>query len=362
MAVIKSSGYPVLINKKIGKEINEFFKDKKNSYSKIFILVDENTIRYCYPPLAAKVGSFKDAEIIEIESGEDSKNIDVCSQIWSTLSEYGADRKSLIVNLGGGVITDMGGFIASTFKRGIDFINIPTTLLSQVDASLGGKTGINHNNLKNEVGTFHFPRAVFINSSFLESLEQRQFLSGFAEIIKHALIADPAYWKKVKLYKTDNRPDPETLIEISVKIKNKIVLQDPQEQNIRKALNFGHTVGHAIETLFLEHYPEKQLLHGEAVAIGMICETHLSSKICKLPKEQLSEITKFILGIYAHVNITGIDEERIIQLMTHDKKNSKGIINFSLLESIGKCVINKTAKTEQIIDALRYYQNEAKTL
>jgi 3-dehydroquinate synthase len=361
MTVIKSAGYPVIINKNIAKEINGFFKSKKDLYSKIFILVDENSLNFCYPSLVAKLPVFKDAEIIEIESGEESKNIDVCSQIWSTLSEFGGDRNSLMVNLGGGVISDLGGFIASTFKRGIDFINIPTTLLAQVDASIGGKTGIDHDNLKNEIGVFAAPKAVFINSAFLQTLDKRQFLSGFAEIIKHALIADVKYWKKLQSYKFSNEKTLDEIINTSVNIKNKIVIQDPHEKNIRKTLNFGHTIGHALESFFLE-YQGKQLLHGEAIAIGMICEAYLSHKICKLPKVQFEEISKFILHKYKYIKIDGINETQLLELMMHDKKNSNEKINFSLLSSIGKCEINKSAKPDLIIESLNYYLKEIKTL
>ena len=197
MTEIRSNTYSVFISNDISKEINRFLKANKSKYSKLFILVDENSLKFCYPQLVEKIEAFGDAEIIEIDSGEQSKTLEVCIQIWNALSEYGADRKSLFVNIGGGVIGDMGGFIASTFKRGIDFINIPTTLLSQVDASIGGKVGVDLNHLKNEIGVFNNPAAVFINSNFLNTLDKRQILSGFAEIIKHALIADYNYWKKV---------------------------------------------------------------------------------------------------------------------------------------------------------------------
>ena len=224
MGEIKSADYSVFISRNITKEINAFFQQSEVKYSKIFILVDENSFKDCYAQLVEQVTVFKDAELIEIESGEENKNIDVCLQIWSTLSELGADRKALFVNLGGGVIGDMGGFIASTFKRGIDFINIPTTLLAQVDASVGGKVGIDLNHLKNEVGVFNNPKAVFVNSEFLKTLDKRQLLSGFAEIIKHALIADAAYWKKVLRVNLTDLEALDKLIETSIKIKNKETL------------------------------------------------------------------------------------------------------------------------------------------
>lgn len=362
MSEIKAVNYSVFISKDIHKEIDRFFKINKGKYSQLFILVDENSLRYCYPQLVERVKTFKDAEIIEIESGEDSKNIEVCIQIWATLSEFGANRKALFVNLGGGVIGDMGGFIASTFKRGIDFINIPTTLLSQVDASVGGKVGIDLNHLKNEIGVFNNPAAVFVNSDFLNTLDKRQLLSGYAEIIKHALIADAKYWKKVTQVNFSKLESFHELIERSIIIKNKIVTADPKEQNIRKFLNFGHTIGHAIETFSLEHDNRKHLLHGEAIAVGMICEAYLSNKICKLSDVELSEIVQFIIGRFKCVPLENMDMHRLLELMKHDKKNDTGDINFSLLSAIGKCEINKTAKPDLIKESLKYYIQQAKLI
>lgn len=358
MGEIKSADYSVFITRDISKEINTFFQANKGIYSKLFILVDENTFKNCYPPLVEKIPVFKDAELIEIESGEENKNIDVCVQIWGTLSELGADRKSLFINLGGGVIGDMGGFIASTFKRGIDFINIPTTLLSQVDASVGGKVGIDLNHLKNEIGVFNNPKAVFVNSTFLTTLDERQVLSGFAEIIKHALIADAGYWQKVVRVDLEDMDMLDKLIETSIKIKNKVVMLDPQEYGVRKSLNFGHTIGHAIETASLEETDSDPFLHGEAIAIGMICEAYLSHKICDLPAAQLKEITDFILNHYKSLVIDHLDQQHLIELMGHDKKNEKGQLNFSLLSAIGTCEINKQVNSTLIIESLNYYTEQ----
>lgn len=359
MTEIKASNYSVFVSGDCTKEINHFFKTNKGKFSKIFILVDENTLKHCYPQLVAKIPAFVDAEIIEIESGEENKNIEVCVQIWSTLSEYAADRQSLFVNIGGGVIGDMGGFIASTFKRGIGFINIPTTLLSQVDASVGGKLGIDLNHLKNEIGVFNNPLAVFVDPIFLKTLEERQVLSGFAEMIKHALIADAAYWKKIKQVDFSNLDNLSKLIDTSIKIKNKVVLADPFEKNIRKTLNFGHTIGHAIETYFLEKEKEP-LLHGEAIAIGMICEAYLSNKVSGLSEKELKEITDFILSVYKPVMMKETILTRLLELMQHDKKNEKGQLNFSLLSGIGKCEINAGAKPDQIKASLQYYSEQVK--
>ncbi len=363
MAEIKASDYSIFVSKDVSSEINRFLKANENRYSKLFILVDENTFKYCYPRMVALIPAFTNAEIIEIESGEKNKNIEVCSQIWSTLSDHNADRQSLIINLGGGVIGDMGGFVASVFKRGIGFINIPTTLLSQVDASIGGKVGVDLNHIKNEIGLFRNPLAVFIDTSFLQTLDERQLLSGFAEIIKHALIADAGYWQKIKETDVSDFEKMDSLIETSIHIKNKIVQEDPFEKNSRKALNFGHTIGHAIETYFLvKRNSRKQLLHGEAIAIGMVCEAYLSNKTVKLSNDALEEITSFILSVYKPVILEETDFDRIIELTLHDKKNENGIINFSLISSIGKCEINKTATIDSIKESLKYYSEKVKFL
>lgn len=360
MSEIAAQSYTIYINKNIEKDIKRFFASNKNKYSKLFILADENSLKYCYPQLVAKISKFEEAEIIEIESGEEQKNIEVCTQIWNVLIELKADRKSLFINLGGGVISDMGGFIASTYKRGIDFFNIPTTLLSQVDASIGGKVGIDLNNIKNQIGIFNQPKAVFINPQFLSTLPKREILSGFAEVIKHALIADANYWKQIKQFDFSEIENCDELIEQSIKIKNAIVKEDFHEHTIRKSLNFGHTVGHAIETIMLETLNKKTLLHGEAIALGMIVECYLSNKICKLNKNSLKEITEFIISAYKPTKINESDFDRLIELMKHDKKNDDSDINFSLLSEIGKCEINKTAKPDLIIEALKYLNKEIK--
>jgi 3-dehydroquinate synthase len=360
MKEIKSDGYSVHISNGIYPEINKFFKASGKRYSRIFILVDENSLRYCYPQLVANVPAFKDAELIEIESGEESKTIEVCTQIWGALSEYGADRKSLFVNVGGGVIGDMGGFIASTFKRGIEFMNIPTTLLSQVDASIGGKTGIDLNNLKNEIGVFNTPAAVFIDPDFLATLPQRHLISGFAEMVKHALISDAEYWNLLKETDPSDSVGLTGQIRSSVIIKNRIVLDDPKEQGGRKMLNFGHTIGHAIETFALESDQKHNLLHGEAVAAGMVCEAWLSNSAGKLNAASLKEVTEYLLKTFPHVELGQMDHHRLIELMKHDKKNLKGDISFSLLTSIGSCEINRSAKADQIREALRYYSDQVK--
>lgn len=355
--IIDTGDYSVYVGNKAIMDLNRFVNGIEYKNAKFFILVDENTLKHCLPMVVAQIERLGDAEIIEVESGEESKSIDVCVQIWKTLSEYGADRKSVLVNLGGGVITDLGGFVASTFKRGIDFINIPTTLLAQVDASIGGKTGIDLNYLKNEIGVFSNPKAVYINPDFLTTLDERHLLSGFAEVIKHALIADKSYWKKIKSFSLSDISGITELIQQSIEIKNTIVASDPKEQGIRKSLNFGHTVGHAIESFFMEG-TSKSLFHGESVAIGMICEAYLSYKKTKLNHEELDEITSYIFSVFNFVKLESFDEHRLIELMRHDKKNTKGEINFTLIGKIGKAEIDKKCSIELIKESLKYYREQ----
>lgn len=328
---------------------------KQNKFSSIFILVDENTLQHCLPVLVTKVKKLTEAEVIELESGESNKTVEICMQVWRVLGELGADRNSLLINLGGGVITDIGGFIASTFKRGISFVNVPTTLLAQIDASAGGKTGVDLDGLKNEIGVFADPYALFIYPGFLRSLPKREMISGYAEALKHGLITDRSYWDLLKTLNVADSDSWEEIIIRSVQIKLEIVKADPKESGLRRKLNFGHTIGHAIETFFLEG-SEKTLLHGEAVAAGMVCEAFLSTKNAGLTDAELDEISEILLGYYPAVELDPLHDHRLIELMRHDKKNSSGEINFTLLESIGKAVINKKSTAREIIESLNYYR------
>ncbi len=352
MNSIITETYAVHFNELAYKALNDFLDE--NSYSKIFVLVDENTHENCLPQFMARITALADFEIIEIESGEINKNIDTCTGVWGALSELDADRKSLLINLGGGVVTDLGGFVASTFKRGIDFINIPTTLLAIVDASVGGKTGVDLGPLKNQIGVINQPEMVLIVSSFLETLEERQIQSGFAEMLKHGLIQDATYWETLKTL--NDFEDIDNLIFHSVQIKNKVVLQDPTEQNIRKILNYGHTLGHAVESYFLESKDHDLLLHGEAIAIGMILEGYLSHKLCELPIEQLEDIKTTFLNRYPKTDFKAADIETILSLLKFDKKNTHGHINFVLLKSIGEPVIDVQIPSELYQEAFAYYK------
>lgn len=323
--------------------------------SKIYFLVDENTHDYCLPILLGNLETTLPFEIIEIEAGEDLKTIETATQLWEILSEFQADRKSLLINLGGGVITDLGGFIASTYKRGIKFINIPTTLLGMCDASIGGKTGIDHAFLKNIIGTFAEPEQIFAYPPFLKTLPFEELRSGFAEMLKHGLIADEKHWNDLISIEDLTPEHIFPFIETSMKIKEKVVLADFKEQNIRKTLNFGHTIGHALESLFLK--VEKPIPHGEAVALGMICETHLSFLENYISAETSATIIEQIRKFYPYISISEFSGEEILSLMKNDKKNSDGKISFSLINSIGECKFDCSVSEENISYALHYYQN-----
>jgi len=350
MDSVKSQSYEVHINELAKAALNQHVANRK--YSKIFLLVDENTKKYCLPVFKEIFDGPVDS-ILEIQSGEENKHIQTCLQIWEDLSNLDGDRKSLLINLGGGVLTDMGGFVASTFKRGIDFINIPTTLLAMVDASIGGKTGVDLGSLKNQIGVINQPQMVLIFPEFLTTLDPRQIKSGYAEMLKHGLIKDKDYWGD--LTKKSNFTDA-LCIQRSIAIKNDVVLQDPTEQGLRKILNFGHTLGHAIESYCLENHDRKTLLHGEAIAIGMILEGYLSHELRGLSKLSLDEIKKSFLRFFDKVDFTEDDIDSILQLLKYDKKNSHGNVNFVLLQAIGEAVIDIEVPEELFQKAFAYYK------
>jgi len=353
MQAIKANGYSIYFNEKGYTALNEFIKQK--DYSSIFILVDSHTNEFCLPSFLPYLATEIAIEIIEIEAGENMKNIVTCAEIWATLTELSADRKSLIINVGGGVITDIGGFVASTYKRGIDFINVPTTLLGMVDASVGGKNGVDLGNLKNQIGTITVPQLLLIDTDFLETLPQKEMRSGLAEMLKHGLIHDKIYWEQFSDLTTLNFNDLDVLIYHSIEIKNEIVQQDPTENGIRKALNFGHTLGHGIESHFLD--TEKQLLHGEAIAIGMILESHISKEKGLLSEEEYQQIKQTISGIFDPFEFSVSDIINIQNLLIHDKKNEYGKVQFALINGIGKIIINQSVENELIINSFRDYKS-----
>ena len=353
MQTITAKNYSVYFDSKGYETLAEILKPFH--YSKIFILVDENTSQYCLPHLLNNLASEIEIEIIELEVGEIHKNIATCTEVWSALSELGGDRKSILINLGGGVISDLGGFVACTFKRGVDFINIPTTLLSMVDASIGGKNGVDLGNLKNQIGIIREPKAVIVDTQFLSTLPQNEMRSGLAEMLKHGLIYDKEYWNKFKNLKDLSTEDLNQLIHKSIEIKNEIVCEDLTENGIRKALNFGHTLGHGIESYFLENENKTSLLHGEAIAVGMILESYISKEKNLLSNEEYQEIKFIINDIFDRVEFTEKDINEIIELLIYDKKNEFGKIQFALLDGIGKIIINQEADNELILKAFKDY-------
>lgn len=339
-------------------EEKDFFTDllHKKDYSSVFILVDTNTEAHCLSLFLAAYPCPENCEVISIETGEEHKHIQTCTGVWEALSSLGADRKSLLINLGGGVVTDLGGFVASTFKRGIDFINIPTSLLSMVDASVGGKTGVDLGPLKNQVGVIINPQAVIIDPVFLNTLPANEYRSGYAEMLKHGLIQDAAYWKKLADFKSISTDQIATFIHYSVNIKYQVVCQDPQEDSLRKILNYGHTLGHAIESYFLIHEDKTTLLHGEAIAIGMIMEAYISTQLLGMSQEECDEIKAVFDEIYPKVVFEEQDFEAIIKMLIYDKKNSHGKVKFALLEAIGNPKWDIEVPNALLKDAFSYYQ------
>ena len=353
---IHSLDYPIYIGLDVFANLSSFIKDK--NYSKIFALVDENTLINCVPIIHEASDILVGCDIIEIPSGEQNKNIETCTTIWEELTKYGADRHSVLLNIGGGVIGDIGGFTAATFKRGMDFINIPTTLLAQVDASIGGKLGVDLQVIKNQIGLFSNPCGVFISTKFLKSLDKRQVLSGFAEIIKHGLISDEDYWDDIQDTDILKSKNLEPLISESIKIKKQIILADPYEKKgLRKALNFGHTIGHAIESYSLGN-ENGTLFHGEAIAIGMICESFLSKETVGLNDNTLKSITSFVKKNFDSYDLKKADPDFLLDVMKNDKKNKNGIINFTLLQDIGIVKIDQNCSPEHIKDSLEYYSDQ----
>jgi 3-dehydroquinate synthase len=351
---IANAAHPVHFNHSGYEALNLHLEQTK--YSNIFIIVDTNTNEYCLNKFLPLLATNLTVEIIEFEAGEVNKNIGTCLEIWNVLTDLGGDRKSLVINLGGGVVTDLGGFVASTFKRGIDFVNIPTTLLSMVDASVGGKNGVDLGNIKNQVGVFNLPVMVIVDSQYLETLPHCEMRSGLAEMLKHGLIYDKTYWASFLNLENLNFEDLDELIYQSVMIKNEIVTQDPTEKGIRKALNFGHTLGHAIESYFLENENKTTLLHGEAIAIGMILESYISLQKGLISQAEFDEIDRTIKAIYDNVVFEDDDIEEILKLLIHDKKNEYGTIQFALIEGIGKIKINQTVENKIIMAAFNQYK------
>ncbi len=340
---------PVYYNEEAYSALTEWITTQH--YSKIFILVDENTKKVCLPVLQANLSNSEEFEILVMPAGESHKNISVSEELWQQLSVLGADRKSLLINLGGGVVTDIGGFVAATFRRGIHFINIPTSLLAMVDAAIGGKTGVDLGGLRIIKKKIVQPQMILVITKFLETLPARQLANGKAEMLKHGLIHDATYWSEM----ISDSGNPDAQIKRSVEIKNEIVTQDFTEQNLRKILNFGHTLGHAIESYFLDS-KESPIYHGEAIIAGMILEGYLSHQLTGLAKHQLDEITNALNKRYEKIDFSEDDIKAISDLLKFDKKNTHGQINFVLLSRIGAATFDVNVPEKMIQKAFAYYK------
>jgi len=338
----------ILLSGNLTKDLQAFLNQKK--YSNLAILVDENTHRDCYPLI---LDALPQHFIIQVKSGESEKNILTCVHIWEAMTVQGLDRHAALLVLGGGVLGDMGGFSAATYKRGIDFILIPTTLLAQVDSSIGGKLGVDFNHFKNHIGVFQKPALTLLFDGFLETLPEAELRSGFAEIIKHTLISDEKMWKEISRLPLKAQ-DWKKLIKHSVEFKARVTTEDPKEQGLRKILNAGHTIGHALESYLLAK--EKRILHGEAIAVGLITESYLAKKLEYLSSEDFSNICDFIINIYGKVAIESEDLDSIGKLTLQDKKNKGNRILCVLLDGIGKAKWDCEISLESVKEALSFYR------
>lgn len=342
----------VLIGEDSLQRLNVLLEEEYPNNKK-YLLVDENTLQNCLPLISQFVPALKEVEVIEIESGEHSKNMELVTQLCQSLIDLGADRNSLLINLGGGVITDLGGFVASIYKRGIDFINIPTTLLAQVDASVGGKVGVDLGELKNQIGVFNHASCVVVNPLFLKTLSDKELFSGYAEMLKHGLIADVDHWNRLMKVNFDDVKMMSFLLYESIMIKYNIVISDFKETGDRKKLNFGHTIGHAVESLLMQK--NTPVLHGEAVACGMLCEAYISNQVNGLSNEAFAIIEKVIRTVYKNLEFTSGDYHQLIALMKTDKKNENDRINFTLLSEIGQSSVNHYPPFDVIMSSLDHY-------
>lgn len=328
---------------------------KQAEASTLFVLGDENTLRHALPELLAHVPALRDAETIGVAAGEASKSLGVCQEIWQHLTVRAADREALLINLGGGVVTDLGGFVAGAYKRGIRCMHVPTTLMGMVDAAIGGKTGIDLGGVKNLVGVFHDPLGVYVHGPFLRSLGKRELLNGVAEMIKHGLVRDADHYESLREAPLHDLDALTPLVQRSAAIKAEVVKADPRESGLRKLLNFGHTIGHGIEAYSWEG-GQRALLHGEAVALGMIAEAWLSWRQGLLPRAACDRIADHLLSLYKPYALQGDEHHRVIELMRNDKKNSGGQFRFTLLTGIGSARTDAVVTAAQVQEALEYYR------
>lgn len=351
----------VLFTNDICQALKEF--TTKIPHDRLFILFDTETLKYCMPVIAQFMNEYEmthpgqKVQSIIIDHSDEAKNIQSLTEVWQALSDNHATRHSLMINVGGGMVTDLGGFATATFKRGIKFINVTTTLLGAVDAAVGGKTGVNLGSLKNEVGAFAPATAVLISTKFFETLDHDNLLSGYAEMIKHGLLSNKQHLNDLLDY---NIADWNTetllpLLETSVNVKRNVVRQDPFEKGLRKALNLGHTFGHAFETWCMRK--GNPVLHGYAVAWGLVCELIMSHQQVGFPSQTLYTIAQFIKDNFGPLYFTCDDYNALYELMTHDKKNEGGEINFTLMKNVGDVALNHTANKEQIGATLDIYRD-----
>jgi 3-dehydroquinate synthase len=355
MRILRAETYPILIGEDIFDEIQVHLREPEMKDSKFILMVDENTRSLCLPPLLEKLDQLRDRTVIEIPSGEDKKNIKTCVEIWQNLIDLKADKNTVLVNIGGGVLTDIAGFIAATYRRGIRYINFPTTLVGQIDAAFGGKVGVNLSEMKNQIGVFANPDAVYIYTAFLKTLPVRDKLKGFAEVVKYALIMDQHFWKLLKNVNFVQIKFWDDIIFRSLEIKNRIVKNDPLDKRLRKRLNFGHTIGHAFETIALQRM-DKSLSHGSGLAMGIICETFLSCKMKGLSWEIMEEIASYILQNFPYYRLEDDEVEKIMEILQHDKKNTGESVNFTLIPSLGHALIDQFCDPDDILSCLQFYR------
>ncbi|HEY0978094.1 MAG TPA: 3-dehydroquinate synthase [Flavobacteriales bacterium] len=350
---VTAGGHPVMLGADALPALDRWTAAQGNTT--FFILGDETTMEQCLPELLHQVPALREAATVQVRSGEASKDLEVCRALWQHFSERAADRSAVLVNLGGGVVTDLGGFVAATFKRGIRFVHVPTTLMGMVDASIGGKTAIDLGGVKNLVGVFADPVSVHVHPPFLRTLGKRELMNGVAEMIKHGLVLDAEHWNALRRSPLHDLNALAPLIERSVRIKAEVVANDPRENGPRKLLNFGHSIGHALEAFALES-PDRDLLHGEAVAIGMVCATWLSWRLGHLDRDRMNAIQEHLMGLYPAFHFSSADHHRIVELMRNDKKNAPDGFRFVLLTGIGEAVFDVPVTAGQVGDALDHYR------
>ena len=334
--------------------INQIIAD--NSYSSVFLLLDNNTDIHCLDLFIKKSG-ITDFNKVVVKDGEKSKSIDTCEYVWDYLNSNNGDRKSLLINIGGGVVTDLGGFIASTYLRGVDFINVPTTVLCMVDAAFGGKTGINFKSIKNQIGVINKPKGVLIDIDYLKTLNKEEYINGFAEIYKHSLITDNEELQFENLVKFDFKKDIRDIIHSYSSIKKKVVELDLYESNYRKILNLGHTIGHAVESYSIISKDMNDLKHGEAIAVGLITELYISHKIHQFDYNELLSIKEELLRHFNRNIYTASDQKEILKIMRYDKKNYDNKVKYVLLKGIGNPVIDQDVEDELFFKSFEFYND-----